>query len=46
MLFRSGPVRVVDVQAAQNAIVDEVLRLEESGELIVEGRGGMDSVVL
>jgi len=41
-----GPVRVVDVQAAQNAIVDEVLRLEEAGELIVEGRGGMDSVVL
>src|SRR5436190_9981685 len=41
-----GPVRVVDVQAAQNAIVDEALRLEESGELIVEGRGGMDSVVL
>ncbi|HLY09713.1 MAG TPA: flagellar motor switch protein FliG [Planctomycetota bacterium] len=41
-----GPVRVVDVQAAQNAIVDEVLRLEEGGELIVEGRGGMDSVVL
>ena len=41
-----GPVRVVDVQAAQNAIVDEVLRLEEAGELMVEGRGGMDSVVL
>ncbi|HVR85929.1 MAG TPA: flagellar motor switch protein FliG [Planctomycetota bacterium] len=41
-----GPVRVVDVQAAQNALVDEVLRLEEGGELIVEGRGGMDSVVL
>jgi flagellar motor switch protein FliG len=41
-----GPVRVVDVQAAQNAIVDEVLRLEEGGDLVVEGRGGMDSVVL
>jgi flagellar motor switch protein FliG len=41
-----GPVRVVDVQAAQNAIVDEVLRLEESGELIVEGRGGAETVVL
>jgi flagellar motor switch protein FliG len=41
-----GPVRVVDVQAAQNAIVDEALRLEESGELIVEGRGGMDTVVM
>lgn len=41
-----GPVRVVDVQAAQNAIVDEVLRLEESGELIVEGRGGSETVVM
>jgi len=41
-----GPVRVVDVQAAQNAIVDEALRLEESGELIVEGRGGTDTVVM
>lgn len=41
-----GPVRVVDVQAAQNAIVDEVLRLEEAGELIVEGRGGAETVVM
>ncbi len=41
-----GPVRVVDVQAAQNAIVDEVLRLEEAGELIVEGRGGTGMVVM
>lgn len=41
-----GPVRVVDVQAAQNAIVDEVLRLEEAGELIVEGRGGSETVVI
>jgi flagellar motor switch protein FliG len=41
-----GPVRVVDVQAAQNAIVDEVLRLEEAGELIIEGRGGSETVVI
>ncbi|HVE39105.1 MAG TPA: flagellar motor switch protein FliG, partial [Planctomycetota bacterium] len=41
-----GPVRVVDVQAAQNAIVDEVLRLEEAGELIIEGRGGSETVVM
>ncbi len=41
-----GPVRVVYVLAAQNAIVDEALRLEEAGELMVEGRGGSDSVVL
>ncbi len=41
-----GPVRIVDVQAAQNAIVDEVLRLEETGELLVEGRGGSETVVM
>ena len=41
-----GPVRVIDVQAAQNAIVDEVLRLEEAGELIIEGRGGSETVVM
>jgi len=41
-----GPVRVVDVQASQNTIVDEVLRLEESGELIIEGRGGSETVVM
>lgn len=41
-----GPVRVVDVQAAQNAIVDEVLRLEEAGELIIEGRGGTETLVM
>jgi flagellar motor switch protein FliG len=41
-----GPVRASDVEAAQNQIVDEVLRLEEAGELIIEGRGGSERVVV
>lgn len=40
-----GPVRVSDVEAAQNTIVDEILRLEEAGELAIEGRGGGEAVV-
>lgn len=42
-----GPVRLADVEAAQQAIVDVVRRLEEQGELIVEGRdaGGGEIVV-
>lgn len=35
-----GPVRVSDVEAAQQRIVDIVRRLEEAGEVIVQGRGG------
>ena len=35
-----GPVRVSDVEAAQQRIVDIVRRLEESGDVIIQGRGG------
>ena len=35
-----GPVRVSDVEAAQQKIVDVVRRLEESGDIVIEGRGG------
>ncbi len=35
-----GPVRVSDVETAQQRIVDIVRRLEESGDVIIEGRGG------
>jgi flagellar motor switch protein FliG len=35
-----GPVRVADVEAAQQRIVDVVRRLEESGEIVIQGRGG------
>jgi flagellar motor switch protein FliG len=40
-----GPVRASDVEAAQLQIVEEVLRLEEAGELIIEGRGGGERVI-
>ena len=35
-----GPVRVADVEQAQQKIVDIVRRLEDSGEVIVAGKGG------
>jgi flagellar motor switch protein FliG len=41
-----GPVRVADVEAAQQAIVDIVRRLEEQGELFIEGRGGGEEMVV
>jgi flagellar motor switch protein FliG len=40
-----GPVRLSDVEAAQQRIVDIVRRLEEAGELIISGRGDKDIVV-
>ena len=40
-----GPVRLADVEAAQQAIVDVVRRLEEQGEVIIEGRGGGEEIV-
>ena len=41
----SGPVRVSDVESAQQRIVDIVRRLEDSGEIVIAGRGG-DSELL
>ena len=41
-----GPVRVADVEAAQQRIVDVVRRLEEAGEIIVSGRGGDNDLVV
>lgn len=35
-----GPVRVSDVEAAQQKVVDVVRRLEDGGDIIIEGRGG------
>ncbi|MEK6701265.1 MAG: flagellar motor switch protein FliG [Planctomycetota bacterium] len=40
-----GPVRVSDVEGAQQRVVDIVRRLEESGEVVIQGRGG-DSELL
>ncbi len=41
-----GPVRLSDVEAAQQRIVDIVRRLEEAGELMIEGRGGDTEMVV
>lgn len=40
-----GPVRISDVEAAQQRIVDIVRRLEEAGEVIIQGRGESELVV-
>lgn len=41
-----GPVRVSDVEAAQQRIVDIVRRLEDAGEIIITGRGGEGDLVV
>ncbi|MBK7405780.1 MAG: flagellar motor switch protein FliG [Phycisphaerales bacterium] len=41
-----GPVRVSDVESAQQRIVDIVRRLEESGEVVIQGRGGETELVV
>ena len=41
-----GPVRISDVEGAQQRIVDIVRRLEESGDVVVQGRGGGEELVV
>ena len=41
-----GPVRLSDVEMAQQRIVDIVRRLEDAGEIIISGRGGDDDLVV
>ena len=41
-----GPVRVSDVENAQQEIVDVVRRLEESGDVIILGRGGEGELIV
>ncbi len=40
-----GPVRLSDVETAQQKIVDIVRRLEDAGELFIQGRGGESEIV-
>jgi flagellar motor switch protein FliG len=40
-----GPVRISDVEQAQQRIVDIVRRLEDAGEIIISGRGGESDMV-
>ena len=42
----SGPVRVSDVEAAQQRVVDIVRRLEDAGEIIIAGRGGQNELLV
>lgn len=41
-----GPVRVADVEASQQRVVDIVRRLEEAGEVVIEGRGGESDMMV
>ncbi len=41
-----GPVRITDVETAQQGIVEVVRRLEEQGEVVVQGRGGQANLVV
>jgi flagellar motor switch protein FliG len=41
-----GPVRLADVEAAQQRIVDIVRRLEDAGEIIITGRGGEEDLIV
>jgi flagellar motor switch protein FliG len=41
-----GPVRLSDVESAQQRIVDIVRRLEDAGEIIISGRGGDSALVV
>jgi flagellar motor switch protein FliG len=41
-----GPVRLSDVEAAQQRIVDVVRRLEDAGEIVISGRGGEKDLIV
>ncbi len=41
-----GPVRISDVEAAQSQIVEIVRRLEEVGDVVIQGRGGEANLVV
>jgi len=41
-----GPVRLSDVEMAQQKVVDVVRRLEDAGEIIIAGRGGEKELIV
>jgi flagellar motor switch protein FliG len=41
-----GPMRLSDVEAAQQRIVEAVRRLEEEGQIVISGRGGKDDIIV
>jgi len=41
-----GPMRLSDVEAAQQRIVEAVRHLEEEGQVVISGRGGKEDVIV
>jgi flagellar motor switch protein FliG len=41
-----GPMRLSDVEAAQQKVVEAIRRLEEEGQIVVSGRGGKDEIIV
>jgi flagellar motor switch protein FliG len=41
-----GPMRLSDVESAQQRIVETIRRLEEEGQIVVAGRGGKEDIVV
>ena len=41
-----GPMRLSDVEAAQQGIVEAIRRLEEQGQIVISGRGGKEDIVV
>lgn len=41
-----GPMRLSDVEAAQQRIVETIRRLEEEGQIVIAGRGGKEDIVV
>jgi flagellar motor switch protein FliG len=41
-----GPMRLSDVEAAQQRIVEAVRQLEEEGQVVISGRGGKEDVIV
>ena len=41
-----GPMRLIEVEAAQQRIADTVRKLEEEGRIVIAGRGGATSVIV
>ncbi len=41
-----GPMRLSDVEAAQQRIVESIRRLEEEGQIVVAGRGGKEDIIV
>ena len=41
-----GPMRLSDVETAQQRIVEAVRKLEEDGQIVISGRGGKEDVIV